>query len=172
MRTRELCSRIMRRPGAMRSLAVPASLMARDLAAPGSPDPSQLRNVGGFRPRPAGTRHRRWVAGRTIGATCAIQSPSSVTALGIRRRANPTIPRFRLPPMRERRCPPGLRYGRETARQCDTHRRFQGRVDRAAICGIPRRHPHTRLFTNADQYIVAKIPMHPRVTGVRIGHSI
>ncbi|MFI4889279.1 MAG: TonB-dependent receptor domain-containing protein [Steroidobacterales bacterium] len=30
---------------------------------------------------------------------------------------------------------------------------------------------NTSLFTNADQYIVAQTPMHPRVIGVKIGYS-
>ena len=30
---------------------------------------------------------------------------------------------------------------------------------------------NTSLFTNADQYIIAQTPMHPRVIGVRIGYS-
>ena len=30
---------------------------------------------------------------------------------------------------------------------------------------------NTSLFTNADQYIVAQTPMHPRVIGVRFGHN-
>lgn len=30
---------------------------------------------------------------------------------------------------------------------------------------------HTSLFTNADQFIVAETPMHPRVIGVRIGYT-
>jgi hypothetical protein len=30
---------------------------------------------------------------------------------------------------------------------------------------------NTSLFTNADQYIVAQTPMHPRVVGVKFGYS-
>ena len=30
---------------------------------------------------------------------------------------------------------------------------------------------NTSLFTNADQYIIAQTPMHPRVIGVKFGYS-